>query len=185
MIRKILTVGLLGTLLLLCTPFGCAQEIAASPVPQASQTNLATVYVYRLDEGIPGFWFLMKSLPVYLGERINTRNNQKKTRIAMLKNKRYFMVRLTPGKYLVDTRWMWGRLELEVAAGSEHYLRLDRGNDCPSEDSNITSIPDPCEASDPFVMSVPKERWRAERIKLKPIKAGDVKDRKLVIIPPD
>ena len=182
--RNIHKTKFLVTLLLLCAGIARAQVTLPSSAPATPDKNLATVYVYRLDEGIPGFWFLMKRLPVYLGERLNTRDNQKKTKIAMLKNKHYFMVRLTPGKYVVDTKWMWRRLELEVSAGGEYYLRLDRGNDCPDEHFNITSIPDPCEASDPFVTSVAPERWRAEKLQLRPIKAGDVKARKLVIIPP-
>jgi hypothetical protein len=167
-------------LLLLCAGIGRAQATAPSP---ASNKDLATVYVYRLDDGIVAFWFLSKTLPVYLGERANTRDEQKKIKIAMLKNKRYFMVRLPPGKYTFDTRLMRGHLDLEIAAGGEYYLRLDRGNDCLDEDSNYTSIPNPCVDANPSVMSVPSERWRAEKLKLKPIKAGDVKERKLVIIP--
>ena len=182
MMRNIRQASFLVTLLLFCAGIGRAQETPPSPAPPASDKDLATVYVYRLDDGIVALWFLSRTLPVYLGERVNTRSEQKK-KIAMLKNKRYFMVRLPSGKYTFDTRLMRGHVDLEVAAGGEYYLRLDRGNDCIDEDYNYTSVANPCVDSNPSVMSVPSERWSADKLKLKPIKVGDVKDRKLVIIP--
>jgi hypothetical protein len=173
--------GLLLMLLLLCGGAARAQQVS---VAGSSDKDLATVYVYRLDEGTVVLGFLSKTLPVYLGERDKAVGQQKKIKLAGLKNKRYFMLRLPAGRYVFDTRLMWGHLNLEVAAGGEYYLRLDRGNDCPSEDPDYNYLPSTCVDRNPFVESVSPAQWSEEMTRLKPVTAGDVKERKLVIIPP-
>lgn len=172
--------------LLICTVVGTAQEQPSAPSSQLSEQSLATVYVYRLDEGVVVanlfFWF-RKTRPVYFREHLSDEPNQKNKKIAALKNKHYFILRLPPGKYIFDTRLMWGNLKLEVAAGGEYHLRLDQGNDCPDEDSDYTTIQSPCQSKNASIERVSPEQWRKDMSVLKPIKSGEVKDRRLIIIP--
>ncbi|MBV9960150.1 MAG: hypothetical protein JO360_17120 [Acidobacteria bacterium] len=180
-------VGLVCLWLLLCACAACAQQGSASAAAVTGDKELATVYVYRLDEGTVVLKFLSKTLPVYLGEREQDGDVGKKLKLAGLRNSRYFMLRLRPGKYVFDTRLMWGHLNLEVAAGQEYYLRLDRGNDCPSvdpDDKYLAPI-STCEDRNPFVESVTPGRWSEAMKLLKPVTAKEVGERQLVIIPPD
>ena len=130
------------------------------------------------------FWF-KKTRPVYFGERPGPGPGQKTRKIAALRNKQYFMLRLPPGKYVFDTQSMRGHLEIAVAAGTEHYLRVDQGNDCGDDDDVVhTDVSNPCEDKNASIESVPPERWSRDSRALKPIKSGDVRDRGLVTVPP-
>lgn len=181
--RSIRPCTLLILSLLICTGSGIAQEHPPAPASQSSEQGLATVYVYRLDEGIVVLGFLIKTRPVYFSERAHAGSKRKNRKIAGLKNKHYFMLRLPPGKYIFDTRLMWDHLELEVAAGGTYYLRLDKGDDCPSEDPGIIGPP-PCVSRSASIERVLPERWGKDMSVLKPIESKDVKERRLVIIPP-
>jgi hypothetical protein len=144
------------------------------------------VYVYRLDDGVVVtnffFWF-RKTRPVYFSERLGAGLKRKNREIAALRNKQFFMVRLPPGKYILDTRSMWGHLEIDVVAGGEYYLWVEQGNDCPSEDPNMIGS-STCDSRNASIVSVSPERWGKDMSVLEPIRSGDVKDRSLVIIPP-
>lgn len=162
----------LFTLMLLCAALAHAQETAR----QVSEKEPATVYVYRFDYdwNVPLF---NRTLPVYFAEG----EGAKQRKIAGLRKKRYFMLRLPPGSYLFDTQKMRGKLKLLIEAGGEYYLRVDQGMDCPSS-CDVNS-----DCSDRFqsIEVMPPERARKEMLKVKPLKPNNVQDRKLVIIPPE
>ena len=186
MMRNIRRLTLSIMSLLICTGVGTAQEQPSAPSGQLSEQGLATVYVYRLDEGVVAanlFLWFKKTRPVYFREHLSDGPKQKNKKIAALKNKHYFILRLPPGKYIFDTRLMWGNLKLEVAAGGEYHLRLDQGNDCPSEDPDYWFVQSTCESRSAAIERVSPERWRADMSALKPIKRGEVKDKRLVLIP--
>lgn len=164
-------------LILLCGLLAQAQEAAPKSAPQLSEKEFGTVYVYRKDYDVVVLWFLTKTLPVYFTEDAGV----KQRKIAGLRKKSYFMLRLPPGDYFFDTTRMRGKLKLEVAAGGEYYLRLDQGQDCPSNDC---MGPSDCEDRNPSVEIMSPERGRQEILKVKPIQPKHVRDRKLVIIPP-
>src|SRR5215208_6668216 len=113
--------------LLMCIGSSVGQEHLPAPASQLPGQSLATVYVYRLDEGVVVgnlfFWF-RKTRPVYFSERLSAGLNRENRKLAALRNKQYFMLRLPPGKYIFDTRLMRGHVELDAAAGGEYYLRL-------------------------------------------------------------
>jgi hypothetical protein len=170
----------------MCTGSSVGQERPPAPASQLPEQGRATVYVYRLDEGVIVanlFLWFRKTRPVYFSERSGAGLKRKNRKIAALRNKQYFMLRLPPGKYVFDTRSMRGHLEMDVVAGGEYYLRVDQGNDCPSEDPNMIGPPT-CEDRNASIESVPPERWGRDMPMLKPISSGGVKDRGLVIIPP-
>ena len=179
--RNIRLAAFLVMLLLLCAAGGHAQDSAPSPATPLPEKNLATVYVYRYDYDIvfPGLWFLTKTLPVYFAEGSYPRIKLRK--IAGLRNKRYFVMRLSPGTYSFDTTGMAGKLKLEMVAGNEYYLRLDRGEDCGDETDIFGNKT--CEDRAAAVYLEPPEQARIEMQKVKPIKPNNVQDRKLVIIP--
>ena len=171
--------------LLICIGVVTAQQQPSAPGSQSSKQGLATVYVYRRDEGVIAanfFLWFKKTRPVYFREYLSDGSKQKNKKIASLKNKHYFILRLSPGRYIFDTQ-MAGNFKLEVAAGAEYHLRLDQGNDCPEEDSGYSPLPSGCQSTNASIVRVSPERWMQEMSVLKPIKSGDVKDRKLVIIP--
>lgn len=163
---------------------GTAVGQTSSLDAQEEDQNLATIYVYRRDEGVTAgnffFWF-RKTRPVYFREKLDVAPAQKNRKIASLRNKQYFVMRLPKGKYIFDTR-LSDNLELDVVSGGEYYLWVDQGNDCPEEDGYMIGPPS-CASSSAAVVPVSAERWKRDLRVLKPIKRGDVKDRKLVIIP--
>ncbi len=181
--RNMRSIALIILSWLICAGSGVAQGPPSGATSQTSHQDLTTVYVYRYDEGTVVLGFLIKTRPVYFNDRSGSGPKPENIKIAGLRNKRYFVLRLPPGKYNFDTRLMWGRLELEVAAGSEYYLRLDQGNDCPSEDPAYAYLPPTCEDRTASIHPVSRERWEKDKSVLDPIKSGDVKDRRLVIIP--
>ncbi len=183
--RNVRSFTLLTLSLLMCIGSSVGQEHPPAPASQLPEQCLATVYVYRLDEGVVAanlFLWFKKTRPVYFSERLSAGLKRKNRKIAALRNKQYFMLRLPPGKYIFDTRLMWGHAELDVAAGGEYYLRLDQGNDCPSEYPGMIGPPT-CEDRSASIEGVSPERWAKDMATLRPIKSGDVKDRGLVIIP--
>lgn len=182
MVRYIRQAILLATLFLLGAGTGRAQATPQSTDPPPSEKDLATVYVYRYDYGIvfPGFWFLNKTLPVYFGEGAYPRMRLRK--IAGLRKKRFFMMRLPPGAYSFDTRRMSGKLKLEVAAGGEYYLRVDQGQDAPDDTDVLGQRTSEGRTAGLDIM--PPEVAREQLRKVEPIKPKNVQDRKLVIIPP-
>ena len=185
--RNVRPFTLLILSLLICIGSSVGQEHPPAPAPQLPEQSPATVYVYRLDEGVVVanlFLWFRKTRPVYFSERLTGGFKRKNRKIAALRNKQYFMLRLPPGKYIFDTRLMWGHAELDVAAGGEYYLRLDQGNDCGSEEPGRIGPPT-CEDRSASIERVSPERWAKDMTMLRPIKRGDVKDRGLVIIPPD
>jgi hypothetical protein len=171
--------------LLICVGNAVAQGSQPAPTRQIPEQRLATVYVYRLDEDmvVANFflWF-RKTRPVYFSEGPSASLRRKNRKIAALRNKQYLMLRLPPGTYVFDTRLMRGHLELHVVADGEYYLWLDQGNDCGDEDNDMIG-PSTCEDRGASIKSVLPERWAKDRSMLKPIKSGDVEDRRLVIIP--
>ncbi len=176
-------VSLLIVSLLSCAVSAVAQR--GEPTPQRPEPNLATVYVYRLDEDtiVANFFlWLKKTRPVYFGERAGGLKRENR-RIASLRNKEYFMMRLPPGTYVFDTRLMHGHLELNVVAGSAYYLWVDQGNDCGDNGDTTFGLPT-CADRSASVEVVSPARWAADSPRLKPVERGDVKDRRLVIIPP-
>jgi hypothetical protein len=162
------------TLLLLCAALAHAQETA----PRVTEKEPATVYVYRFDYDWMIPWIFNKTLPVYFTEG----KGAKQRKIAGLRRKRYFMLRLPPGSYFFDTRLMRGKLKLEAVAGGEYYLRVDQGTDCPNNGGCDSSD---CTDRNPSVELMPLERAREEMLKVKPLKPNNVQDHKLVIIPPE
>lgn len=150
--------------------------------PEATENNFAAVYVYRIDSGSVVFWFLTRTMAIKFGTRVNSEPQRRE--IAGLKNKRYFILRLPPGKYNFKTEQMYGSLDLEVAANTEYYLRADQGFDCPSEPPNHIGVPS-CVSETPSIYVVPPDKGRAEIVKTKPIKLKNVKDKKLVVVPPE
>jgi hypothetical protein len=180
------------TLLILCLLMRIWSSVGQGrppvPAPQLPGQGLATVYVYRLDEGVVVtnlFLWYRKTRPVYFSEQPSAGLKRKNRKIAELRDKQYFMLRLPPGKYIFDTRSMRGHLEMDVVAGGEYYLWVDQGNDCADDEGDIpTAVANPCESRNASIVSVPPERWREAMSKLKPIRSGDVRDRRLVIIPP-
>ncbi len=168
-------------LLLLCAGIGLAQETPPSPAHQVSKKDLATVYVYRYDYDPVAFWFLTKTLPVYFGEGASA--VQKLRKIAGLRKKRYFVMRLSPGAYTFDTKGMYGKLKLDVAAGKEYYLRFDQGYDCWDDSEDVTGHR-VCEDRNPAIRIEHPLQGQYELSKVKPIKPNNVQDSKLVIIPP-
>lgn len=178
---------LLVAALLLCVGSVGAQGPAEGPAPDAGEKGHATIFVYRRDviSIWSPLWFLHKNLPVYVGERTKEGKWLPKVKVASLKNKRYFLLRLPAGSYRFDTRGDSGHFGLDVEAGGEYFLRLDRGSDCPSEDPNYAwSDSNKCEGSNPHFEKMQGSDPDASRTKLKPVKPGDVKDRGRVIIPP-
>ena len=172
--------------LLMCIGSGVGQEHPPAPVSKLPEQGFATVYVYRLDEGnvvTNLFLWFKKTRSVSLSEQSSARHKQKSRKIAALRNKQYFMLQLPSGKYIFDTQSMWGNLKIDVVAGGEYYLRVDQGNDCPSEDPTMIGA-STCESRNASITSVPPERWVNDSPVLQPIRSGDVKDRKLVIVPP-
>lgn len=170
--------------LVMCVGNCFGQEQTTAPAAQAPQQDYATIYIYRHDYGLVAssvFLFFKKTRAVYFREG-PAKPKQKNRKIAALRNKQYFVMHLPAGKYVFDTRMMWGNLELDVVAGREYYLWVDQGHSCPSEDP-MMSGPSMCESRSASISSVPLEQWEKENDELKPIKKGDVKDRKLVIIP--
>src|SRR5215831_5430823 len=175
--RYLILVGLAGLCLLICIASIAGQErttATASPLPPP---ELATVYVYRRDEGgVVTSLFLpfKKTRAVYFSERLGgiKRKNRK---IAALRNRQYFMMRLPPGKYIFDTAGMWKHLELDVVENGKYYLWVDQGCDCGYEDSTEDD-------RNAEIVSVSAERWGWAIPSLQPIKNGDVKDRRVVIV---
>ncbi len=171
--------------LLMCSGKCLGQEQPLAPASQLPEQGHATVYVYRLDHGLVVsnvFLWFKKTRPVYFSERSDNEPKRKNRKIAALRNKQFFMMRLPAGKYVFDTRMMWGHLELEVVAGGEYYLWVDQGYNCPTEDPSMMGTTN-CEGRSASVSSVPPEQWEKDKSVLQPIRSGDVKDRKLVIIP--
>ena len=169
---------LLVTFLLIGAAAGRAQEEA---VPGAASTargkDLVTVYIYRYDSH--GNLLFNQALPVSYGE--GPPHGVKLRKIAGLRKKRYFTMRLPPGTYSFDTTGMSGKLKLEVAAGGEYYLRLDEGDYCVGE--NDTFSDKKCEIKKTAIFVETPEQARGHLSGVKPIEPNDVRDRKLVIIP--
>ena len=180
--RNVRPATLLATLLLLCFGIGRAQEAAPGPTPEASDKDLATIYVYRYDHDgtFPGFWFLTKTLSVYFGEGSYPRQRLRK--IAGLRKRRYFMMRLPPGTYSFDTTDMAGKLKLEAAAGGTYYLRFEQGKNCGDDSPDVFGNPT-CVERRPGVHIEAWEQARKELLKVKPINPKNVQDGKLVIVP--
>ncbi len=182
---RFFTLTILSLLMGIGNCVGQAQPPALAS--QSPEQGHATVYVYRLDDGLVVsnvFLWFKKTRPVYFSERLGDGVKRKHRKIAALRNKQYFMLRLPAGKYVFDTRMMWGNFELDVVAGGEYYLWVDQGNYCTTEDPMMMMGTTNCETRSASINSVPPERWGKAMSVLEPIRSGDVKDRKLVIIPP-
>ena len=167
----------LVTFLLIGAAAGRAQEAVAGAAPTARGKDLATVYIYRYDSH--GSLFFNQALPVSYGE--GSFPGMKLRKIAGLRNKRYFTMRLPPGTYSFDTTGRAGKLKLEVAAGGEYYLRLDEGEFCVGESDTFSDKK--CEIRNTALHVETAGQARGHLSGVKPIKPKDVRDRKLVIIP--
>lgn len=95
---------------------------------------------------------------------------------------RYLLLKLAPGSYVFDTRMMHGKLRLDLAAGDVRYLRWDHGEECPTEDPIYG--PPTCEGRAAGIYEMAPDIGEREITRMKPIDKGDVKDRRLVIVPP-
>lgn len=158
-------------------------SFSQTPGPPSTepQLELATIHVYRRDRDLVAFWFLTKTLPVYFGDHGQALRELPK--IAGIRNKQYFVMRVPAGNYYFDTYRMSGKLELDLAAGGEYYLRVDRGRDCAGGTACDPYDRDGCEDRNPSIEIVPPAVAIEEMSSLKPIAAKNIKDRKLVSIP--
>ncbi|HEV8590526.1 MAG TPA: hypothetical protein VGQ55_00370 [Pyrinomonadaceae bacterium] len=163
--------------------FSLAAVAASAQTPASDKNkNIATVYLYRLDREsfIYSFVFTRK-MPVRFGDA----SDQKGRTIAGLKKKHYIVLRLPPGSYFFDTKYMSEAVKVDLAAGDERYLRFDHGKYCGTADEKKESWEQPtCEEQSPYIeiMAADKARW--EIIKTKPISNSDIKDHSIVIVPP-
>ena len=166
-------------IMLLCIGISHAQKSQPNPDTTVAQKDMGSIYIGRVDTGVTGFGFLFLTDPVYLGEWENSKFKQRK--IAVLRGNRFLLLRLPPGKYTFDTRWMPGKHNLTVEAGGEYYLVTDRGDDCPEDQSPFFP---PCESTTPSIKELSNEDGREQIRDLWPINAKDIKDSKVVSVPP-
>jgi hypothetical protein len=175
---------LVASLLLVPGVFGHAQTSAPTPVTDpasaAAGQSFATIHIFRQDREYFAWGFLLRTLPIYFGERVGA--NGKIPKIAGIRNKEYFVMSVPAGKYLFDTQKMKGKLELEVAAGGEYYLAVDHGYDCPgvSPDPQIDAE---CDNRNPGIEIVQANEALPEIAKLMPISPKNNKAPKLIVTP--
>ncbi len=174
MISRILSIILIGSL---------AHTLFAQAAADDGKTAQAeaTVYAYRLDYD-PFLYSFIFSRRLSVKFAPAAGDPKELPPIASLKNKRYLLLKLAPGSYLFDTRMMHGKLRLDLAAGDVRYLRWDHGEECPTEDPAYG--PPTCEGRAAGIYEMASSIGEREITRMKPIGKGDVKDRKLVTIPP-
>lgn len=147
-----------------------------------AQDNKATVYLYRKDYDFFIYSFVFsRTMSVRFAVADADEAPNELPKIAGLRNKRFMILKLDPGRYWLDTREMNGKLEVELAAGDEKFIRLDQGYSCPTEDNTFGSSS--CESRPAGMFVMWSRDARNEMAKMKPISKGDVDDPKLVTIP--
>ena len=175
---------LVASLLLVTGLFGYAQtttpSTTAGPVAATPESTFATIHVFRQDREFFAWGFLIRTLPIYFGERVDARG--KLPKIAGIRNQRYFVMRIPAGKYLFDTQKMRGKLELEVAAGGEYYLLVDHGLDCPGVSPSVSEDAE-CYNRNPSIEIAQRDEALPVIAILKPIDRKHIKDAKLVSVP--
>lgn len=185
MIKNFRSTALLILSLQVCIGTTFSQPPRRAAPAQLHENGLATVYIYRFDEDTVVsnlfFWFI-KARPVYFGDPPSQGAKPSYRKIAALRNKEYFLMRLPARTYIFKTRSMWGRLEIDLAAGFEYHLWVDQGKDCPTEDP--TWGPPSCEDRTASITKVTSDRWLEHKTSLRPIRNKQAKDRSLVLIPP-
>jgi hypothetical protein len=162
-------------LLMLSSKLGFTHQL-----PSYTTESLATIYIYRNDmRKLPAEW-LLRTYPIKFSPQTHPKTSMRT--IATLRNNRYLMMQLLPGKYIFNTKQSAGNLGLEVIAGETYFLYLDRGNVCPPPDEFVNGSIN-CLDRSASIMKVLSTVGQSEIRKLFPIEEKDIKEPTLVLIP--